>query len=134
MDQGERLAEAARGFLGTPFRLHGRNRETGLDCVGLVIASLEEIGVGAQSPAGYALRNHNIDRWLGCARRAGFESANSGLRAGDVLLVQPGPCQHHLMIAENSLTAIHAHAGLRRVVRQPVAPGMAIAAHWRLPH
>lgn len=132
MDRGTLLAEAARGFLGTPFKLYGRDRGTGLDCVGLVIASLNKIGVRNEDPAGYGLRNHNVDRWLGFARRAGLGPVGSSVEAGDVLLVRPSPCQHHLMISENSHYAIHAHAGLRRVVRQRLAPNIAIAAHWRL--
>ena len=73
MDRAELLAQAARGFLGTPFKLHGRERETGLDCVGLVIACLGEIGVRTEGPAGYSLRNLNVERWLGFARRAGLD-------------------------------------------------------------
>ena len=38
------LAEAALGLLGVPFRLHGRDPATGLDCVGLVAEALRRAG------------------------------------------------------------------------------------------
>ena len=37
---GEALATAAEQLIGIPFRLHGRNPETGLDCVGVVAAAV----------------------------------------------------------------------------------------------
>jgi cell wall-associated NlpC family hydrolase len=38
------LIDAARSFVGTPFLHQGRNRR-GLDCIGLVIAALTQVGV-----------------------------------------------------------------------------------------
>ena len=51
---------------------------------------------------------------------------------GDVLLVKAAPGQQHLLIAEHPTTAIHAHAGLRRVVRETVVFPDIRFAHWRL--
>ncbi len=34
------LAAAALNLIGTPFRLHGRDPATGLDCVGLVAEAM----------------------------------------------------------------------------------------------
>lgn len=132
MTRGEALAQAAAGFIGAPFRLHGRSPELGLDCIGLVAVSLKAIGVSACPPSGYAIRNHSIGRWLACAARSALTEVSGTIRAGDILLVQPGPAQHHLMIAVRAPDAIHAHAGLRRVVRQRLAPELELGAHWRL--
>ncbi len=129
---GERLAIAATGFLGAPFRLHGHDPETGLDCVGLVAASIAAIGRSAIMPRGYGLRNTTIAQWLDHARLSGFEEASGPIIAGDILLTCSGPAQHHLMIAETAKTIIHAHAGLRRVVRQPLESGLQLSAQWRL--
>ena len=53
---------------------------------------------------------------------------------GDVVLVEPGPGQQHLLIAEHSTSAIHGHAGLRRIVRETVRFPIMPIAHWRLQH
>lgn len=128
----EAFACAAESFIGTRFRLHGRDPASGLDCIGLVAASLAAIGRTPKPPQGYALRNLSIRRWLGHAGASGLISAELPIRRGDVLLVQPSPVQHHLLIASDLAHVVHAHAGLRRVVRQPIAPGTIIAAQWRL--
>ena len=51
---------------------------------------------------------------------------------GDVVVIEPAPGQQHLLIAHKSRTAIHAHAGLRRVVRQPLSITYDLTALWRL--
>ncbi|MFU7527313.1 NlpC/P60 family protein [Qipengyuania sp. ASV99] len=131
--QGQRLAEAAAGFVGVPFRLFGREPARGLDCVGLVHASLAAMGHRLAAPQGYGLRNTAPEAWFGFAEVAGFEQVKGRIAPGDVVMVQPGPGQQHLIVAENGNTGIHAHAGLRRVVRQPIAFPDAPLAHWRLP-
>lgn len=130
---GERLAAAAQTFIGTPFRLHGRDPASGLDCIGLVAASLRAIGFCPEAPEGYLLRNVEPGRWLDCAERSGLARASGKVRAGDVALLRPGPGQHHVVIAAGPTSAIHAHAGLRRVVLQPMAFAPALVANWRLP-
>lgn len=129
---GERLAEAALALLGVPFRLNGRDPATGLDCVGLVVASLNAIGRDPISPRGYALRNVSIGQWLCCAHGSGLEPVEGLPVIGDVLLVRPGPAQHHIMIATKGEFAVHAHAGLGMVVRQPISLFPERLAHWRL--
>ena len=130
--RGAQLGVAAREFLGVPFKLHGRNPRTGLDCVGLVLASLEKVGVHAKAPVGYALRNRTIQKWLSYTDNAGLASCCNAIECGDVLLTSPGPHQHHLLIAQGQASAIHAHAGLRRVVEEPLPPSLKPLAHWRL--
>ena len=130
MTRAELLATAAAGFVGAPFRLHGRSPASGLDCIGLLVVSLQAIGAPVDPPVGYAIRNRAIDRWLEHAARSGLIEAAGAIRPGDVLLTRPGPAQHHIMIAEHAGAAIHAHAGLRRVVRQRLSPSMELAAHW----
>ena len=132
MTRGDELARIACGFLGTPFRLHGRDPSIGLDCVGLVTASLTAMGVPVITPVGYRLRNRKIDQWLGAATDAGLTTVHDQIAAGDVLLIRPGPMQHHLLIAASPASAIHAHAGLGRVVRQPIEVNAAHIKQWRL--
>ena len=125
------LADAALELLGKPFRLHGRVPATGLDCVGLVSAALAATGARPIVPTGYTLRNLDVDHWLPMAGASGLVTACGPVRAGDILLVVLPHCQHHLMIAADAENAVHAHAGLRRVVRQPIDPDWQIRARWR---
>ena len=60
MPAPEDFARAAEALAGARFRLHGRDRSTGLDCVGLVGLALADIGMPVQFPAGYRLRNAAI--------------------------------------------------------------------------
>lgn len=132
MTQGERLARAASDLLGIPFLLHGRNAKIGLDCVGLLLASLKTIGVEAEPPRGYALRNQSIDQWLKYAAMWSLADATGPILPGDVLFTSPGANQHHILIAEDGRNVIHAHAGLRRVVREPLSKDKSHIAHWRI--
>lgn len=132
MNRADELAAAASKFIGVAFRLSGRDPTVGLDCIGLVVASLRAIGIQVADPAGYALRNRAIGRWLKCAGQSSLTLVRAPIERGDVLMVRTGPQQHHVLIADTPATAIHAHAGLRRVVRQPLAKGQRVEAHWRL--
>jgi cell wall-associated NlpC family hydrolase len=132
MNRGAALAEAASGFVGVAFRLHGRDPASGLDCVGLVAASLAACGCAPMVPVGYRLRNASIAGWIGCAARSELVPVDGPPQAGDVLLTCPGPGQHHLMIADTAASAIHAHAGLGRVVRQALPDRAQLRLAWRL--
>lgn len=122
------FAAAAEALAGTRFRLGGRVPAHGLDCVGLVACAL---GTRA-APAGYGLRNASIARHLAFAQAAGFHPAAGPARPGDLLLAEPGPAQHHLLVMLDADRFVHAHAGLGRVVVQPGPPDWPIAVHWRL--
>lgn len=129
-DRGAALSQAASALVGCPFRLHGRDPATGLDCIGLVAAALTAIGVRPAAPSGYGLRNLTVEHWLHHAYDSGLELSTGPVRAGDVLLIALGACQHHLVIATANGTVIHAHAGLRRVVRQPLERIWQVHARW----
>lgn len=126
------LAQAALGLVGCRFRLHGRDPATGLDCIGLVHAALANTGGRPVAPRGYGLRNIAVDPWLVFAAESGLVAADGPIRAGDVLLLALGYGQHHLVIAIDAVSVVHAHAGLRRVVIQPREPAWRIAATWRI--
>lgn len=132
MKESHRLAAAARRLVGSPFKLHGRCAISGLDCVGLLVLSLEMIGRAPSAPTGYAFRNRAIDHWLPLASSAGLVEGELPVRSGDVLLAHVGCQQHHILIADSKDTVIHAHAGLGRVVREPWATSHGLHLLWRL--
>lgn len=126
------LAEAARALVGSPFRLHGRDPATGIDCLGLVGAALAACGRQVRYPQGYRLRNTAIEPWLTFAPRNGLERTSGPIQRGEVQLVQPGPAQHHLLIALGNDSYVHAHAGLRKTVIQTLNPADPPLRRWRL--
>ena len=129
----ERFAAAAEALVGTPFRFRGRDRKTGLDCVGVVLAALADIGRKPAVLNGYAMRQTHPDRHIDVALACGFELfEGTELEPGDLLLVNPGPAQVHLLVFAGTRGFIHAHAGLGRVVRTPAPCPWSIAIIWRL--
>ncbi|MCD2317649.1 peptidoglycan endopeptidase [Sphingomonas sp. IC-11] len=128
MTAGERVAAAARGVVGAPFRLQGREPATGLDCVGVVALALQAGGHEGPVPSGYGLRCGDAARYRSCW--AGLAGAD-GRRAGDVLLCLAGPRQLHLAI-RTATGFVHADAGLRRVVERPGQLPWPLVMAWRL--
>lgn len=130
---GPDLAQAAESYIGATFRLHGRDRITGFDCLGLVLVALADIGRPVRLPLRYALRNRDLERFERLPRAAGLREVwEPEAEPGDVLLLEPGPAQLNLAIVGVDGGAVHAHAGLRRVVRTPFPLPWPIVGHWRL--
>ncbi len=131
-DEGEALAAAAMRLVGAPFRLHGRDAATGLDCVGVALAALAAIGRPSAGLGGYRLRQVDAAPFLGAAAHAGLSEVAGAPEPGDLLLVRVGPAQRHIVIAGPDGAFVHAHAGLRRVVASPPPLPWPIERHWRL--
>jgi len=130
---GVALAQAAETLCGCPFRLHGRDRTTGLDCIGVLAVALQMIGREVRFPSGYLLRTERYAGLPDLAAVHGFVAATGTIEPGDVLFVRPGPAQMHLLVA-GSLSGcfVEAHAGLGRVVSRPGPIALPILQSWRL--
>ena len=128
---GPELAEAAEALEGAPFRLHGRDPATGLDCIGVLVASLEACGQAAPMPSGYRLRTRSLPELGEVAQACGFALVDAGIEPGDILLVKAGPCQFHFLLAARRNRYIHAHAGLGRVICSDGPPPWPVIHHWR---
>jgi cell wall-associated NlpC family hydrolase len=131
-DERMELARAAESHAGVAFRLHGRDPRIGLDCVGLVLAAMADIGRVVRLPLRYSLRNSDLERFRHLPALAGFTGASTPFRAGDVLLLEPGPAQLHLAVVASEGGIVHAHASLGRVVHTPFPLCWPVAGQWRL--
>jgi lipoprotein Spr len=117
--------ERARTLIGVPFRLHGRDPVTGLDCIGVVAFAVG----GAVVPTGYRMRQGNADAIVAGLDAAGLVRVGVA-RAGDVLLFEAGPAQFHLGVMTGR-GFVHACALLRRVVETPGMPAWPMIGAWR---
>lgn len=129
--RARQFAEAARTLAGVPFRMHGRDAASGLDCVGVVLLSLRAAGIVIDSTPAYTIRQIGVAVPEALIARAGFVRADGPMQPGDLLSTRPGPGQLHLLIAADDHAAIHAHAGLRRVVATPLPLPWPIERKWR---
>lgn len=130
---GERLGRAALDLVGAPFRMHGRDPATGIDCVGVAVAALAMIGRPVALPDDYRLRGGCLSRFDHWAAGCGLAAVPSQGRAGtgDVLLCAAAPQQFHVMIDAGTVL-VHAHAGLRQVVAVPPPAVWPMLRRWRL--
>lgn len=130
------FARAALELVGTPFRLHGRDPATGLDCLGVIASALRASGRPCDLPTGYRIRTAEWPSATDWAARNGFAEARAPLLPGDVLITRPGPAQLHLaVVSPDQLQVVEAHAGLAKVVCGPLPAPRAILHLWRLlPH
>ncbi len=140
-DLGARAWAAALDLVGVRFRLHGRDVATGLDCVGLVAAAYRVAGfMPATVPDRYRLAGPAAavaQDWL---LASGLRPVRDAVRPGDVALLDMGGvdrggargrAQLHLMLLAPD-AAIHAHAGLRRVVVMPGSAPGTLLGRWRV--
>lgn len=127
---GKDVATAALALVGTPFRLHGRDPRSGLDCVGVLAAAL---GGETGLPNGYALRCRTLPDVPAIMAALGLTEASGDTQPGDVLMLRCAPCQFHFAIAAAADRIVHAHAGLRKVVLGPLPDAWPVIGRWRLP-
>lgn len=125
MDQRDQLVAIARDFLGVRFAHQGRHPATGLDCLGLLIATATKAGITLQGKMPQMLD----DRQYGTRPDTEYLQAMLGNhlqvvdspQKGDVLLLNIGGCPQHLALVSDypvsgELGMIHAYAVARRVV------------------
>lgn len=122
------LGQHALGLVGAPFRLHGREPRTGLDCVGLVAEALHRAGRAPAIPQGYSLRAISVAQFLPCAAASGLIVTEDD---GDVLLCMVNPLQPHLLVRAAG-GFVHAHASLGRVTFMPGPLPWPVVLQWRL--
>jgi hypothetical protein len=120
--------ERARALVGCRFRPQGRDAATGLDCVGVIVASFAlPVDAVRRDYRLRGLHRREIEAGLvGHFRKV----ARTRVRPGDVLLMAPAPDQPHLAL-RTACGFIHADAGLRKVVETPGTPPWPIVGVWR---
>lgn len=132
-DIAGRAWHVAQQLVGTPFRLHGRDPAHGLDCIGLIVVAYDRAGQPLSPPdAHYRLRGHDVAVAARILGLTGFAPVTDELvRPGDIIIQHWAGGRIHLLLAGVS-TAIHAHAGLGRVVHASLPASGDLHSRWRL--
>lgn len=127
------IIQAARGWIGTPFHHHGRVKNVGVDCLGLLIGVARELDLRDNQGillAGYDALDYGHlpdEQRLYTALKQHCKGARK-LREGLIALFEiDGSARHLGIIGEfnGDLTLIHAYAPARKVVEHR------LDEHWR---
>lgn len=128
----ERMIAAARAHLGVRFTHQGRHRGEGLDCLGLLLVSAEQVGMAFDGVRAMELDDRaygarpdtaRLERKLATVLRPVHEP-----QPGDVLLLRvEGRPQHLALVSDypQALGIIHAYAPARKVIEHR------LDAQWR---
>jgi cell wall-associated NlpC family hydrolase len=116
-----KLVQAARGYLGVPWRHLGRSR-AGVDCIGLVLLAARACGHDLPDPAPYE-REPQGARLVSGLLAHGARVTQAEL--GDVMVFRMGVYGGHIGIATLHPVyrvpgLLHAFATRRHVVEQPI--------------
>ncbi|NDE91514.1 MAG: peptidase P60 [Alphaproteobacteria bacterium] len=113
-DISQRLVDAARACLGTPFYHQGRVAGIGLDCIGLVIHALGYVGMSIEDQQDYG-REPDGEKLHAALLAHGLVRAES-IKPGDVLLFRFNGQPQHVGLATAHDRMVHAYAPIGRVV------------------
>lgn len=105
------FVEAARAFIGAPWRHQGR-RKAGMDCLGLVVLSLAKAGVWVHDRTDYGRLPHNRKLKSELVTHFGPPVAN-GLQPGDLVTLRFAHEENHIAIVGDhpeGLSLIHSWA------------------------
>lgn len=106
------LVEAARGYLGVPWRHQGRSR-LGVDCAGLIVLACRDAGIPVTDLKAYT--RHPWRDGLVRVLSENFTRVDGPAQPGDILLFRYTREPQHLAIATDR-GMIHSHLGAPGVV------------------
>ena len=112
----DKIIDAARSYVDTPFHHGGRLPGVGLDCIGVIVCAARAAGLRHHDVEAYPLRPNGQ---LTVELNAQLDRVTIAL-PGDVLQMTFGGEPHHVAIY-TGYTLIHAYATVRRCVEQPMA-------------
>lgn len=115
------IVESARKYLGVPFRHQGRNI-LGLDCAGLVVIALLDIGVQVKDVYGYSVNPHKGRLETAILENPAIsEIAITDAIEGDILLIKFHTEPQHVAI-KTDIGIIHSTSLIGKVVEHRMTP------------
>ena len=122
-DTIERMIDAARACVGTPFHHQGRLPKVGLDCIGLVIVALRAVHVVVNDKTDYGRRPDG--KSLIAALEAHGVIRVDDVKAGDILVFRYDRQPQHVALATSAHTMIHSFAPAGKVIET------SFGAYWK---
>jgi len=113
------IVEAARMYLDCPWRHQGRS-EQGIDCAGVIVCALRDVGLPAPDRTDYQRRTAGT-RFIKHFEKHGIRISVGEMRPGDVAVFrEPAfPCHTALVSEKNGQRhMIHGHLRRRKVVEE----------------
>jgi cell wall-associated NlpC family hydrolase len=119
----EQIVTAARSYVGVRFAKSGRDRNRGVDCVGLLTLVGRDLGLDIQDMVDYNFEP-KPDTFLNMIRSQTDSVPTNGLKAGNIVLLRQSIYPMHCGIigrTSTGMTVINANLHARSVVEQPIA-------------
>lgn len=115
----QKIVEAARTYLGTPFMHQGRMRGVGIDCAGLLTCVSYDVGMGDVRITDYT-RQPNPARFRDTTREYLEPVQFTELAPGDVLTFSIAGVEQHygLLVDVNPKRFVHAYQSVGKCVEQ----------------
>lgn len=110
----ERFARVAESYVGTPFVMHGRSPGRALDCVGVVVCAMRELGLDPEDWLGYGDRPREADLVDHFDRSPLVERVSEPYQAGDILALRWPRAVRHVAVlcADGSVVRADAKRGV----------------------
>jgi hypothetical protein len=131
MVDGSEVLDAARDWIGVRWQHQGRSRQSGVDCVGLIVVVAGSLGLGLEDVRGYQRQSNGLQLMKELHKR--FQKIPvSHYKKGDigVFLESSFPIHVGFLNPEEGVeTVIHAHARRRQVTEESlIGYGQPVAA------
>lgn len=113
-----RLDEAARAYLGVPFRHQGRDPAIGIDCIGLIVLAGRDAGMAFPAFDRTDYGTEPVDGMLQEMLRLAFGPPVSPMQVGDVVAIDfKGVVRHVGIVGQHpqGLSLIHTNMAVGRV-------------------
>jgi cell wall-associated NlpC family hydrolase len=113
-DMRDMILYEARTWIGTPFHPGGRAKGVGVDCIGVVVGTMQALGLPIQDVVAYPMRPNGV---LRRELNRQFDRVREA-QLGDVLMMSFEREPHHVAFLAGA-SIIHCYAQVRRCVEQP---------------
>lgn len=116
------IVAAARSYLGVRWRHKGRTRH-GVDCVGLLVAVSNDLGLGVKDTDLDYKRTPDVHLFLQMLRSQSDRGDFNNIRPGSILMMRQHiyPCHCGIAVFSPTPSLIHAAANNKQVIEEPLA-------------